>query len=271
MGSVVFLHGVGGGTPGWDQAMHSSLEVAGFAGDYELWEIDFDDLVDRPGVIRRGSTQVAAGIAESDQAATAEVSYRHRMRELRREVWGSPDRVESPKIIPPTILPGEVMVRLPMLGMRQAGHYRHNEAVQSAVIDRVSEAIAGLEPPTVVIAHSLGSVVALDTVHLRDVHTALLVSIGSPLGVKDFWGASWQLPGRFPFDRVGAWLNVVNVKDPVALGRGVGPRFPQALDVYISGGEGLMGPRNFHDAATYTASDVIGRAVAAALSGEFDQ
>lgn len=269
MGSIVFLHGVGGCTPGWDEALADSLHAAGVNSHYDLWELDFDDLVSRAGVIRRRATPVAAGIDELAHAVQAEPGYRARMRALRKDVWPSPDRVEPPRRVPPPVLPGEVMVRLPMLSMRQAGHYRHNENVQSAVLERVSSVIADMPGPVIVIAHSLGSVVALDALHLYEVDVDLLVSVGSPLGTKDFWGASWQQPNRFPYDRIGAWLNVVNVRDPVPWARGVSPRFRQALDVYISAGKGLMGERNFHDAATYTGSDVLGRAVAAALMGQF--
>ena len=98
--------------------------------------------------------------------------------------------------------------------------------------------------------------VALDALHVRDIKVKLLVSFGSPLGQRDFWGKLWQDPATFPYDRLGSWLNIVNLNDPVTWKRGASHRFPQALDTYISAGDGLMGPMNYHDAATYTSAQI---------------
>lgn len=265
---MVFLHGVGGATPGWDRALQRKLAEHPEASDFSYLEIGFDDLLDRPGVIRRRLAEdLHVPIINSVGRSELRHDYQRRQIELRKVIWGSPDRVEPPTQKPPTVIPGEVMVRLPFLDMRQAGHYRHDDKLRAEVLDRVSERIGGISGPVVLLAHSLGSVVALDALHVRNMSVRLLISFGSPLGVRDFWGKSWQDPATFPYDRLGSWLNIVNVNDPVTWKRGANDRFPQALDTYISAGTGLVGPMNFHDASTYTSAETLARAVAAATDG----
>ncbi|HXH34347.1 MAG TPA: hypothetical protein VNJ54_08040, partial [Plantibacter sp.] len=90
----------------------------------------------------------------------------------------------------------------------------------------------------IVVAHSLGSVLALDLIyHLRAaVDVKLLVTVGSPLG-RDFVRSHLRrVRDRFPAERVGPWLNVVGQWDPVSAGRGIAVHFPEALDVFVDTG-----------------------------------
>lgn len=262
---MVFLHGVGGSTPGWDSALRKSLVEHTGVGDIECVEVGFDDLVGRAGTIRRRvAIEPVAPVVSPTNRQEARRAYQRRQLELRQVVWASPDRVGEPGVKIPTLIPGEVMVRLPFLSMRQAGHYRHDNDVRGAVLDRIAARFDSISGPVILLAHSLGSVVALDALHLLDIKVELFVSCGSPLGVRDFWGKTWQDPATFPYDRLGGWLNIVNVNDPVTWKRGANDRFPEAMDAYISAGNGLTGPMNFHDAATYTSSQTLARAVAAA-------
>ena len=266
--TVVFLHGVGGAMPGWDTALTAKLAELSGTSDIDCVEIGFDDLIDRSGVIRRRPAEDRhIPVVTTRERSMLRQRYQRRQIALRKVVWDSPDRVEPPTRKPPTLIPGEVMVRLPFLGMRQAGHYRHDDNLRAEVLDRIAEQLNAIDGPIVLLAHSLGSVVALDALHVRDIHVQLLVSFGSPLGVRDFWGKAWQDPATFPYDRLGSWLNIVNVNDPVTWKRGASDRFPQALDTYISAGNGIAGPMNYHDAATYTSAEILARAVDAATSG----
>ena len=265
--TAVFLHGVGGSVPGWEVALKKRLTQLPETVDIASIEVEFDDLINQAGVIRRRRAAHRHEPIVSDDPISAQRRYRRRQRILRGAIWDSPDRVTSPTHPIPVFIPGEVMIRLPLLGMRQAGHYRYDDHLRAAVLDRVADRIKSIDGPVILLAHSLGSVVALDALHVRGVSIELLVSFGSPLAVKDFWGKMWQDPATYPYDRLGGWLNVVNVKDPVVWGRGVNERFPQALDAFISEGAGITGPGNFHDAATYTGAELTARAVAAAARG----
>ena len=69
-----------------------------------------------------------------------------------------------------------------------------------------------------------------------------------------------------PPGRVGAWLNVVNTRDPIPWNRGAGERFPDAVDAFITDGRLPVGPGGAHDPATYTGSDLVAAAVIAAAA-----
>ena len=84
------------------------------------------------------------------------------------------------------------------------------KSINKTIIDELTD------EPTVIVAHSLGSVVAYNVLCTvtRKLNVPLLVTIGSPLGIqaikKNF------SPLRFP-DSVGAWYNAFDKKDVVAL------------------------------------------------------
>ena len=98
--------------------------------------------------------------------------------------------------------------------------YLTNAGIREPIEDGVAEAITpGVE--TVVVAHSLGTVVAYNLLrregHLRGWKVPLLVTVGSPLAVtairtilKNF--ATTRTP-----ECVGAWLNAMDSRDVVAL------------------------------------------------------
>lgn len=262
---MVFLHGVGGSTPGWDVALTRNLADTAGITDVQCLEIGFDDLIGRTGAIRRRPvTEHPAPDVDRIGLQAQRQLYYQRQIELRAAVGHSPDRVGAPERKPHPLIPGEVMVRFPFLSMRQAGHYRHDGDIRTQVLDRIETRLGTISGPVTLLAHSLGSVVALDALHLRNIRVDLLVSFGSPLGVRDFWGKAWQQSATFPYSRVGGWLNIVNVNDPVTWKRGANDRFPQALDAFVSAGNGLTGPMNYHDAATYASTQTLARAVATA-------
>ena len=88
--------------------------------------------------------------------------------------------------------------------------------------------------PRVVIAHSLGSLVAWDLLEDPRICVDLLITLGSPLGHAALEVES----ASFPYHRVGAWLNVVHLLDPVPAGRGLHDSFPAAIDVFLAPGSG---------------------------------
>lgn len=309
MATIAFLHGVGGVSAGWDAGLLAGLAdlnglgsrsdsaqarvesvadpksqklVAADLAVCEFVEIVFDDVVNRSGIIRRSTAGQApeaslrsiddvVGIDSADypRRSAQRRGYQQRQQGLRRLIWECDDRVMPPKRLPPPLLPGEVMVRLPFLSMRQAGHYRHDAQLRTTVLDRVESALTDLPGPVILLAHSLGSVVALDAMHTRNISVDLFVSFGSPLGQAGFWGKQWEDPATFPYARIGAWLNIVNLNDPIPWLRGASYRFPQAYDTFIRAGSGLVGPGNWHDAATYTSTQSLVRAVDAAMRNDF--
>jgi hypothetical protein len=100
--------------------------------------------------------------------------------------------------------------------------------VGDAMRDRLRSTLADVDGPVVVIAHSLGSIIAYDV--LREARPArdipLFVTVGSPLGVteiQDLVTTPLQVPGG-----VTAWRNVADGRDLVALDRTIRPEYAPA-------------------------------------------
>jgi hypothetical protein len=126
------------------------------------------------------------------------------------------------------------MLRAPVFGLDQVGRYLDDEARRAAVLHRAGSMILRAPRPRVVIAHSLGSVVAWDLLADPRICVDLLITLGSPLG----HAALEVQSAYFPYHRVGAWLNVVHLLDPVPAGRGLHDSFPAAIDAFLAPGSG---------------------------------
>ena len=280
MTTVVYLHGVGGSAPawngrGWDASLRSAVAAVrpDLAGSFDTVAINFDELMDHRGLVhRQGASDpvrlgASQGVVTSDPAVLIGQmqAFRRRRDRLCEALQDCSDSAGPPGVRWPCFLSGEMMVRFPLWDMRQAGHYRHNRSVQAQVLDRVSGRLGRIDDDVILLAHSLGSVVALDALHTRDVKIGMFISFGSPIGVDSTWGGRWEGRGSFPYDRVGCWLNVVNLRDFITWRRGLSRRFPEAVDAYINAGVGFAGPENYHDPATYLGSGPVTAAVVAYL------
>jgi hypothetical protein len=89
---------------------------------------------------------------------------------------------------------------------------------QGGVRDKIDSIVNTLltEEPTVVVAHSLGSVVAYRVLRndTRKLHVPLFVTVGSPLGIRAV--RNELVPIGFP-KPVSAWNNALDTRDIVAL------------------------------------------------------
>lgn len=90
--------------------------------------------------------------------------------------------------------------------------YLTSSVVRDA-IDKIVEAKLGDEP-TVVVGHSLGSVVAYNVLKKKRKRILLLVTVGSPLGIRAV--RTPLTPIGFPAG-VGHWFNAYDPRDVVAL------------------------------------------------------
>ncbi len=265
----MFIHGVGGPTSDWHEPLTGYLIGAGI-NDVRHSTVRYDDLLQCRQLIIRATRDLAPidGLDDREDCERSEArcDFMVRRTQLADLVATAPDGVSPPWVRPPPLILGEAMVRLPLLNMRQAGHYRHNAGARDAVLNRLAEQLRAAGDDVIVVAHSLGSVIALDALHARDVRVGLLVTIGSPLGLGRFWCQRWAGDDRFPHHRLGAWLNVVNLRDPVPWQRGIARRFPAAVDSFIDIGAGLAGLGGVHDPAVYTGSGPARLAVQQHLS-----
>ncbi|MGH3897972.1 MAG: serine peptidase [Pseudonocardiaceae bacterium] len=110
---------------------------------------------------------------------------------------------------------------------REMHLYLTDPARRHAVRDEVADTIATRQP-AVVIAHSLGSVVAYDTFWTRpDLRIDLLITLGSPLALPDVVfphldPAPTNGKGSRP-SGVRRWINIADPGDVIAIPRGLAP------------------------------------------------
>jgi pimeloyl-ACP methyl ester carboxylesterase len=103
---------------------------------------------------------------------------------------------------------------------------------KSGVRDAIDEIVRAklTERPTIVVAHSLGSVVAYNVLRSdpRNLSIPLLVTVGCPLGIRAI--RNQLVPLKFP-KPVHAWYNAFDARDVVALFPLDGSNFPVRPDV----------------------------------------
>ena len=118
---------------------------------------------------------------------------------------------------------------------KQAANYLKNEQIRAQVLNRVL-AVTPKSGKLVIVAHSLGSVIAADLL-LRlpvDVEVSALVTIGSPLANGRFKLEDLGDALSDPPSNLGWWVNFRNAWDPVAIRRGLSSVFPWLLDHTIN-------------------------------------
>jgi hypothetical protein len=147
--------------------------------------------------------------------------------------------------------------------LRQAGVYLERKGVQSTVKNLVkSQILKG--SPTVVLAHSLGTVVSYEL--LTEAQTgeiSLFCTLGSPLGVQMVSNYVGTRP-TFPNPPLARWINALDVRDFVTLGRQLTPPV-----MGFSGIENMIVQNagdDKHDACAYLAHVELAREIRHALS-----
>lgn len=148
------------------------------------------------------------------------------------------------------------------------GYFSHDEIRHTAR----ARLAARITPETrVVVAHSLGSIVAYETLCDESLRSGWdvrrLVTLGSPLGMR-----ALVMERLLPAPEVGramwpkclrAWTNVADATDIVAVVRELRPAFGQGVtDTVVDNGS------HMHDAKRYLTAVETGRAIAAGLDPE---
>jgi hypothetical protein len=117
--------------------------------------------------------------------------------------------------------------------VKQAQQYRRDPDRRSAIRSRV---MSRIDPrfDWLVIGHSLGTLVALDLVRHIDgpIRVPLIITVASPLG--HFHDEKDLFTGELDYQRIGGWLNLYNVNDPVPSGKGLSHYYPDVLDLPAS-------------------------------------
>jgi len=147
--------------------------------------------------------------------------------------------------------------------LRQVTRYLTEPALRDRIRKIVLNRVDG--ETTILIGHSLGSVVAYECAHRLSAPLPLLTTIGSPLGLRTIVTERLDPPPSFP-PLVQAWLNHANLEDVVAAEPDLAPLFgrdvPVASRLICSH---YQDPTQPHRSETYLGREIIARAVAGAL------
>jgi hypothetical protein len=159
---------------------------------------------------------------------------------------------------------GKYTPKLLIFGLKQVAQYFSDLDLRAEIQDRVA---ARIEPDTcVVVAHSLGSVVAYEALCANpDWPVRTLVTVGSPLGIPNLIfdrliPAPVDNRGRWPAG-LQRWTNVADQGDHVALIKQLQPLFGNPLqDLLVHNGASA------HDVTSYLTARETGHAIAAGLA-----
>jgi hypothetical protein len=147
----------------------------------------------------------------------------------------------------------------------QARRYLEDDATRANTLHRVLAALPD-SGPVVLLAHSLGTVVAADLLTRLPpgIEVVGVITLGSPAGLFGVHKGSDRLEALHdPLPQVAWWLNVWGAADPVTGLRGISLRFPWVLDIALPGVR--------HPMENYLGSATVAVAVGRALFGSRDQ
>lgn len=257
--TLLYIHGIGSGDTArsWLQPLEAVLPRLGYPGlaDVEILTPDYSSHL--TATARAAVSDVREPIGESQRLDEVH-AYERQLARLEDLLGGSArgHQGDSPDDVAATAL------KLARFQFRQAARYAADANARSQVIAQLQRALLSTDE-VVILAHSLGSVVARDLVlRLPDrLRVRRLVTIGSPLAFASF-NAPRELAARFPYHLVDGWVNVWNTLDPVSYGRGISHRYPMALDKGIA--VGFVGS---HFSSTFTATETVALAVGDGLFG----
>lgn len=292
MSRVVLVHGIAQQVNGpetllaeWYPALCDGVRLAGGVppAREEVAMAFYGDLFRKPG--RRGEVPLDAEDVTDELERELLLAWRREAAAIDPAVPGpeARTRLRTPYLIQRALhvlshvrffagLAEHVMIS----NVRQARLYLTDSAIRQAARDRVAQAVtAGTR---VVVAHSLGSVVAYETLHRHAAAADLtLVTLGSPLGVRnlvfdrldpapvaagtaDAGGEAGRWPlGRWP-KPVATWVNVADRGDVVALAKRLAPLFgDRVTDLMVHNGA------KAHDVRPYLTARETGAAIAAGL------
>ncbi|MER5730349.1 hypothetical protein ABT084_18780 [Streptomyces sp. NPDC002138] len=198
---------------------------------------------------------VAAGVPELKEAqATYLMPVRQGLGWLvqRRVGQGASSRVRQQLT--------ERLSRLVVALVHDLDAYTSRPGRRRAVCEAVAHVIR-TERPRVLIAHSLGSVVAYETLHAHpDLEVEVLVTVGSPLGLPTVTRRLEPEPreGRGTRPKgIRRWMNIADKGDFVAIPPCLGDAFP--VDVHETVDIGLLDP---HTLGSYLANGVLAAGIA---------
>ena len=250
-GALFRLTHSGKGTPG--QPMH-----AGTTEDEEAvaWEAEFiDRMWGAAAALSAQSRRAGDGDAGGEDPGIQPPGFEGKARTplLVQRALAQLSKSRFVKAIGPSLLVSE---------LRQVRLFLHDPSCRERILQRMAEKV---RPDTrVIIAHSLGSVVAYEALcaHLEwEIDT--LVTLGSPLGIPNLVFDALARRARGETDLwpgVRQWVNIADQGDLVALIKELAPLFGPVKDVLVHNGW------KAHDVTRYLGARETGEAVAQGLA-----
>jgi hypothetical protein len=148
--------------------------------------------------------------------------------------------------------------------LAQVSAYLQDDEVRADALDRVERLLDA--ETNVLIGHSLGSVVAYEAAHRLQRPLPLLVTLGSPLGLRTivYERVRPQPPGYPP--QVERWVNVADKEDAIAAEPDLREQFPAPAQRAGLEGFFIDNGATPHNAAPYLTSTAVGRPIGEALA-----
>jgi len=287
---VVAVHGINNTYSGprsmaedWVPALLDGIDLAGHAGALgpdDVGCVFYGDLFRKPGRVLGDEDLAVLGPEDVSDPADREVLA----------AWWRAAAGSDPGVVPPgartlgpvagvqaalAALSGSRFLagtteRLLILWLRQVRAYFTQPGLREQIQQRFSAAIGA--DTEVVVAHSLGSVVAYEGLCAHPQWNVRgLVTLGSPLGIRNIivdrlnpapqqvagsWRAVWPRP-------LMSWVNVADQADFAALFKRLGVIFGEAVvDVEIDNGARM------HQVTRYLTAHETGAAIIGALNGQ---
>ncbi|MEU6665691.1 hypothetical protein [Streptomyces sp. NPDC046727] len=269
----------------WLDSLHAGLRAAGITTEIADADVAFpyygdtlDQLSDHP----QGPAVdvVVAGVGDADEAekefigsVVAEAVDRNGVSEAQIRAEAGADVIERGPLNWPWVLAAlRALDRLPGIGgasialtTHDVYMYLRNIGVQRVIDQGLRSAVQPGEE-TVVVSHSLGTVVAYNVLAREAAQAGWrvpsFVTLGSPLGVRAI--VDRLAPITHP-ERVGPWFNAFDVRDTVALRPLDAVHFPVTPSVENYGGVHNPTP-NRHGISGYLGDPTVARRIHSALT-----
>jgi hypothetical protein len=258
----------------WEPSLRGGVELAGgHIPDGSLACASYGQVFRRPGVTRGAgdvhyieddvtAEEAALLFALLDEAARAEPERFPRAAAMQRA--RAPKSVQAAlRLLCRSRFLAEVAARAFIGDLKQVTGYISETEVRQAAIAAVDDAVR--EDTRIIIAHSLGTVVAYEALHAnagnpRWANVRTFITLGSPLGIRNLIFDALDPPpsdglGRWP-PGITRWTNISDDGDIVALDKRLAPLFGgDLIDIGVHNGA------TAHDVRPYLTARETGRAI----------
>jgi hypothetical protein len=258
---LVYLHGIGAEhDDAWREVLSAALVEAGYPGLFDGVECRAPKY---PNTLRYPSDERHALPPQTSPHLSR--SERDDLRWRVERATADLERAVGPHAVGWAVPLTAEAVPAVMKVIPQARRYLEDEATRANTLHRVLAELPD-SGPIVLLAHSLGTVIAADLLTRlpSDAEVVGAITVGSPAGLLGVHTGSDRLEVlREPLSQVAWWVNVWGGADPVTGLRGISHRFPWVLDIALPGVR--------HPMENYLGSATVAGAVGRALFGSLER